>query len=143
MASESWSSSTTALMVRVATSLKTLATRAGASASRAKRSGSGDHGTMSIRSPASSLTMLCTREPLSPTQAPTGSMASSREMTATLVRLPASRARARISTTPCWISGTSSLKSAFTNSGSERESTRRGPLGVSSIRLSTARIVSP
>ena len=95
---------------------------------------------MSMRSPPSSFTTACTREPLRPTQAPTGSMASSREMTATLVRLPTSRAMARISTICCWISGTSSLNSAFTNSGSPRDRMSRGPLGVSSSRLSTARI---
>ena len=98
---------------------------------------------MSIRSPPSSFTTACTREPLRPTQAPTGSMASSREITATLVRLPTSRAMARISTICCWISGTSSLNSAFTNSGSPRDRMSRGPLGVSSSRLSTARMVSP
>ena len=50
---------------------------------------------------------------------------------------------ARISTICCWISGTSSLNSAFTNSGSPRDRMSRGPLGVSSSRLSTARMVSP
>src|SRR3989441_998394 len=143
MASDSWSSSTMAWTVFESGSENTRATRAGASASLAKRSGSGDQGTISIRSPPSSFTTACTREPFKPTHAPTGSMASSREATAILVRLPASRAVARISTTPCWISGTSSLKSAFTNSGSARDRMRRGPLGVSSIRFSTARIVSP
>ena len=89
----------------VAGSLNTRATFAGASASLAKRSGSGDHGTMSMRSPFSSLTTACTREPLRPTHAPTGSIESSREKTAILVRLPTSRAAARISTMFCWISG--------------------------------------
>src|SRR2546421_3611423 len=42
-----------------------------------------------------------------------------RSETAILVRLPASRAVARISTMLCWISGTSSLNSAFTNKRSE------------------------
>src|SRR5207245_593974 len=87
--------------------------------------------------------LAAAREPLRPTQAPTGSIESSREETAILVRLPASRAVARISTIPCWISGTSSLNSAFTNRGSARDRMRRGPLGVSSIRFNTARIVSP
>ena len=98
---------------------------------------------MSMRSPPSSLTTAWTREPLRPTQAPTGSIASSREKTAILVRLPTSRAAARISTISCWISGTSSLKSAFTNIGSPRDRMSRGPFGVSSTRLSTARIGSP
>ena len=116
---------------RLATSasLNTRATLAGASASLAKRSGSGDHGTMSMRSPPSSFTTACTREPLRPTHAPTGSIESSREKTAIFVRLPTSRAAARISTMPCWISGTSSLNSACTNSGSARLRIRRGPFG--------------
>src|SRR5438309_4183820 len=58
-------------MVFVFGSLNTRATRAGASASFAKRSGSGDQGTMSIRSPPSSFTTACTREPFRPTHAPT------------------------------------------------------------------------
>ena len=136
IASESWSSSTTAWMVLLTPSLNTRATLAGASASLANRSGSDDHGTMSMRSPPSSLTTVCTREPLRPTQAPTGSMLSSRENTAIFVRLPTSRAVARISTMLCWISGTSSLKSAFTNRPSARLRMRRGPFGVSSTRLS-------
>src|SRR5256884_7066863 len=45
----------------------------------------------------------------------------SRDETAILVRLPASRAVARISTICCWISGTSSLNRALTNSGSARD----------------------
>jgi hypothetical protein len=44
-----------------------------------------------MRSPPSSFTTACTRAPLRPTQAPTGSTASSREKTAILVRLPTSR----------------------------------------------------
>ena len=47
---------------------------------------------MSMRSPPSSFTTACTREPLRPTHAPTGSIESSRENTAILVRLPTSRA---------------------------------------------------
>ena len=74
MASESWSSSTTAWIVLLTASLNTRATLAGASASLAKRSGSDDQGTMSMRSPPSSFTTACTREPLRPTHAPTGSM---------------------------------------------------------------------
>src|SRR6266702_4780944 len=79
-------------MVLVSGSENTRATRAGARASFANRSGSGDHGTMSMRSPFSSFTTACTREPFIPTHAPTGSIESSRDETAILVRLPASRA---------------------------------------------------
>ncbi len=78
----------------------TLDTRAGASARRAKTSGSGCQGTMSMRSPLSSETTACTREPFNPTHAPTGSMESSRLDTAIFVRPPTSRASSRISTIP-------------------------------------------
>src|SRR5881397_283652 len=50
-----------AWMVFVSGSENTRATRAGARASFANRSGSGDHGTMSIRSPPSSLITACMR----------------------------------------------------------------------------------
>src|SRR2546425_7214130 len=62
MASDSWSSSTIAWIVLVSGSENTRATRAGARASFANRSGSGDHGTMSMRSPFNSFTTACTRE---------------------------------------------------------------------------------
>jgi argininosuccinate lyase len=62
----------------------------------------------SIFSPDSSATTAWTRAPRWPTVAPTGSSPSWREATATLDRLPASRAMALISTVPLWISGTSS-----------------------------------
>ena len=44
--------------------------------------------------------MVLTRAPRAPTQAPMGSTSSSLDQTAILVRLPASRAMERISTTP-------------------------------------------
>ena len=59
-----------------------------------------DHGMMSIFSPCSSPTTACTREPRMPTQAPTGSIEESREITAILAREPGSRATAFISTMP-------------------------------------------
>ena len=43
---------------------------------------------MSIFSPCSSPTTACTREPRMPTQAPTGSIEESREITAILAREP-------------------------------------------------------
>jgi uncharacterized membrane protein len=55
---------------------------------------------MSIFSPCSSFTTACTRLPRMPTQAPTGSIELSLEMTAILARLPGSRATALISMTP-------------------------------------------
>ena len=55
---------------------------------------------MSIFSPWSSPTTACTREPRMPTQAPTGSIELSYEMTPILARLPGSRATALISMTP-------------------------------------------
>ena len=80
--------------------MTTLETSAGASALTMKVASSGDHWMMSIFSPCSSATTACTREPLMPTQAPTGSMELSLEITAILARLPGSRATARISMTP-------------------------------------------
>src|SRR5438132_990610 len=67
MASDSWSSSTIAWIVLVSGSENTRATRAGASDSFAKRSGSGYHGTMSMRSPPGRSTPAWTPAPLSPT----------------------------------------------------------------------------
>jgi hypothetical protein len=49
---------------------------------------------MSIFSPCSSCTTACTRLPRMPTQAPTGSIEESLEITAILARLPGSRATA-------------------------------------------------
>ncbi len=54
------------------------------------------HGMMSIFSPWSSPTTAWTREPRMPTQAPTGSMDESLEVTAILARLPGSRAIERM-----------------------------------------------
>ena len=61
---------------------------------------SSSHDTMSIFSPCSSLTMLWIRLPRMPMQEPTGSMPAWDALTATLLRKPASRAMALISTTP-------------------------------------------
>ncbi len=55
---------------------------------------------MSIFSPWSSLTTAWTRLPRMPTQAPTGSIEESREITAILARLPGSRATERTSMMP-------------------------------------------
>jgi uncharacterized membrane protein len=65
-----------------------------------KVASSGDQGMMSIFSPCSSLTTACTRLPRMPTQAPTGSIEESREITAILARLPGSRATDLISMMP-------------------------------------------
>ena len=83
-------------------------TWAGLSALATNTPGSSFHGMTSIFSPASSATTAWTRAPRWPTVAPTGSSPSWRDATATLERLPASRAMALISTVPLWISGTSS-----------------------------------
>ncbi len=100
MASESCSSGTTTSMRRASSSSTTLATSAGCRAVTMKVAGSSDHGMMSIFSPESSETTACTREPRIPTQAPTGSMDESREITPILAREPGSRATAFTSITP-------------------------------------------
>ena len=70
----------------------TFITSAGCSALTMKVAASADHGMMSIFSPCNSLTTAWTREPRMPTQAPTGSIEESLEITAILAREPGSRA---------------------------------------------------
>ena len=108
MASESIRSGTVTLAMRCSSSMSTSTTWAGRSALATNTAGSSFHGMMSIFSPPSSATTAWTRAPRWPTVAPTGSRPSWRLATATLMRLPASRAIALISTVPVWISGTSS-----------------------------------
>jgi len=79
MASESWSSATTTWQRRSTSITRTSMTLAGDSARLTKMLASEDQGTMSMRSPPSSRTMLCTREPLSPTHEPTASTRGSCE----------------------------------------------------------------
>ena len=104
----------------------------GPATARATRtpSGSCDHGTMSMRSPPSSRTMLCTREPLSPTHEPTASTRGSVEYTEILEREPASRATALISTMLSAISGTSLSNSRRRKSGCVRDRITCGPLAT-------------
>ena len=83
--------------------------------------------TMSIFSPRSSSTMLLTREPLLPTQAPMGSTLGSLVLTAILVRLPGSRAMLMISMTPSLTSATSCSNSLRTRSGCVRLTRILGP----------------
>jgi hypothetical protein len=124
-------------------SLNTRATFAGRERELREPLGIEDHGTMSMRSPPSSLTTVCTREPLRPTHAPTGSMLSSREKTRSSSGCRPHAPVARISTMFCWISGTSSLNERLHEEAIGAAEDQRGPLGVSSTRLSTARIGSP
>ena len=70
--------------------------------------------TISILSFPNSLETACTREPLIPTQAPTGSILASFVFTAILVLAPASLATALISITSSAISGTSNLNNSET-----------------------------
>ena len=76
---------------------------------------------MSIFSSCNSSTICCTRCPLGPTQAPTGSTFSSRLYTAILERIPGSRATDLSSTTPSKISGTSNSNRRFNRPGCVRE----------------------
>ncbi|CPU66561.1 Uncharacterised protein [Mycobacteroides abscessus] len=75
---------------------------------------------MSIFSPWSSAMTARTREPMGPMHAPLAPSPGTRERTATLVRCPASRAMAVISTEPSATSGTSSSKSLRTRFGCVR-----------------------
>ena len=71
--------------------------------------------------------ILDTRPPRGPTQAPMGSTSGAVLHTAILVREPASRAMDMISTVPSAISGTSSSNSLFTSTGWVRLMSTWGP----------------
>ena len=100
MARESWSSGTTTRQLLPGSSSTTLITSAGARAAATYWPGSSDHLMMSTFSPRSSSTTAFTRWPRGPTQAPMGSTFSSSLHTASLVRLPASRAMDMTCTVP-------------------------------------------
>ena len=77
---------------------------------------------MSIFSPCSSAITARTRWPIGPMQAPLALTPGTVGCTAILVRWPASRASAMISTVPSAISGTSSANSLRTRLGWVRDS---------------------
>src|SRR5499427_2488407 len=82
---------------------------------------------MSIFSPCSSVMTFLTRLPMGPMHAPLAFTPGWCEATAILVRCPASRAIATISTAPEAISGTSSEKSFLTRPGWVRDNVIDGP----------------
>src|SRR4051794_12852664 len=82
---------------------------------------------MSIFSPCSSCMTLRTRWPIGPMHAPLALTPDTVDRTAILVRCPASRAIAQISTVPSAISGTSSANSFFTRFGWLRDRWTIGP----------------
>ncbi len=101
MASESWSSGTVTRQAREPSSAGvTSTTSAGESAEAMNLHGSSSYSTISIFSPPSSATMRFTRMPFAPMQAPTASTSGLWLCTAILVREPASRETALISTVP-------------------------------------------
>ena len=100
MARESWSSGTTTRQLLPSSRVSTLMTSAGDRAAATYSAGSSENLMMSTFSPLSSSTMLFTRWPRGPTQAPMGSTLESADQTASLVRLPASRAMDLTSTVP-------------------------------------------
>ena len=110
---------------------------AGDSACPTKVAGSGDQSMMSIFSSFSSCITARTRWPIGPMQAPLALTSAWWLTTAILLRCPASRATALISTTPEAISGTSSLNSRSTSPGWVRETTTCGPR--SSLRTETTK----
>ena len=99
IANESCDSSTmTSMCCTSGSTTFTRETLAGLRAQRTISKGSSMYSIMSIFSPRISRMIVCTRIPFMPTQAPTASTLRSRERTAILVRSPASRAHAMIST---------------------------------------------
>ena len=127
MASDSWSSGTMTRQALPSSAIQTSVTSAGASAAAIYSSGVSLYLMMSIFSPRSSFTMLFTRVPCWPTQAPMGSTLGSLLHTAIFVRLPASRAMLLISTVPSKISGTSSSNRRLTRPGCVRLMSTCGP----------------
>ena len=85
---------------------------------------------MSIFSPFNSSTIFWTRAPLGPTHAPIGSTFSSWDTTAILLLEPASLEILFISTTPSYISGTSSSNNLLTNPGWVLDTTTCAPFEV-------------
>ena len=100
MARESWSSGTTTRQLLPSSRVVTLITSAGDRAAAIYSAGSSLYLMMSTFSPANSYTMLLTRWPRGPTQAPMASTSGSADQTASLVREPASRAMDLTSTVP-------------------------------------------
>ena len=101
IANESWSSGTiTSALFSFMFVIVTLVTFAGRRALPIKISGSGFHSRISIFSPLSSLTTICTLEPFIPTHVPTASMLSSVVATATFDLSPGSLAIAMILINP-------------------------------------------
>ena len=101
MAKDSWLSGTVTLQEREpSAAVSTESTLAGDSAAPMNFSGSSLYSTMSIFSPPSSSTISETRLPRVPMQAPTASTSGLWLITASLVREPASRDTALISTVP-------------------------------------------
>ena len=90
-----------------------------------------------------SRTIPCIRDPFTPTQAPTGSIRSSYDSTATLALSPGMRAIFFTKIKPSLISGTSSSKSLSRNTGEMRERIILGLLFLFSTMATTARTVSP
>ncbi len=87
--------------------------------------------------------MLCILEPLIPTQAPTGSIRSSKDSTATLALSPGSRTTFLIAMIPSNISGTSLSNNLSKKVGEVLERITLGALFCKSIRCTTALIYSP
>ena len=130
IARESWKSGTITRAVRVrASRTLTETTFDGDRALPTNVAGSSDQSMMSIFSPASSLITPRTRAPIGPMHAPFGLTPGTVDRTAILVRCPASRATATISTDPSTSSGTSSANSLRTRFGCVRESVICVPRG--------------
>ena len=100
MARLSWRSGTITLAILCSSSIRTLSTSAGESASATYWPASSCQSTMSTFSPFSSATIAWIRAPRCPTAAPLASTPGCRLSTDTFERLPASRAMPRITTVP-------------------------------------------
>ena len=143
IATDKSSSTTSKYILRLSLSKFTFWGTAGFSASANCSIGSSYQRTISTFSPFISRTILFTREPLAPTQAPTGSTLGSVLLTHTFVRYPGSRAMAANETVPSAISATSISKSLRTKLRLERLRMSSGPLPCCSSLCNKQRILSP
>ena len=127
IARESLLSGTTTRALLSTSLISTRDTSAGHSELPIKTLGSSLHSIRSIFSSSNSETTAWTRTPLTPTQVPTASIPSSTALTATLERLPGSRAIVTICTCPSKISGTSCSNNTLMRSLCLRETTTGAP----------------
>ncbi|MCY1369120.1 hypothetical protein D9M69_561400 [compost metagenome] len=134
MARETWSGFRNTDTLSAVSSNLTLLILAGLSALEIRRLMLSVHWITSMFSFSSSRTIEWIRDPFIPTHAPTGSIRSSNDSTATLALSPGSLTIFRIEIIPSWISGISSSNNLSRKTGEVRERVSFGfPLWISTL----------